>query len=41
MKEASEVRRQAKKDNVTVHFARIFDLCVEKGSELPDGHPDK
>ena len=24
-----------------VHFARIFDLCVLKGSELPEGHPDR
>ena len=26
---------------MTVHFARIFDICVEKGSELPVGHPER
>ena len=35
------VRQEAKRNGTTVHFARIFDLCVMKGSELPDGHPDK
>ena len=24
-----------------MHFARIFDLCVEKGSELPQGDKDR
>ena len=24
-----------------MHFARVFDLCVEKGSELPVGHPER
>ena len=41
VREKAAVRREARRDGITVHFARIFDLCVEKGSELPDGHPDK
>ena len=24
-----------------VHFARIFHICSEKGSELPEGDPDR
>ena len=24
-----------------VHFARIFPICSEKGSELPEGDPDR
>ena len=23
------------------HVGRIFEICVEKGSELPEGHPDR
>ena len=31
---ADEARRKGKK----VHMGRIFELCTEKGSELPKGH---
>ena len=41
VKEKRQVRRQAEIDGVLVHFARIVDLCVEKGSELPVGHKDR
>ena len=37
VREKWEVTRDANRDGVLVHFARIFDLCVEKGSELPLG----
>ena len=36
-----EVQADAKRRGITVHFARIFDLCVEKGSELRIGHPER
>ena len=37
VREASEVRAEARLKNLTVHFARICELCHEKGSELADG----
>ena len=36
-----EVIAEARRDGVTIHMARIFDLCVEKGHELPQGHPER
>ena len=41
VEEKAAVRKRALRDNINVHFARIFDLCVEKGSELPVGHKDR
>jgi len=35
------VQARYRKRNEKVHFARIFDICVEKGSELEDGNPEK
>ena len=37
----SSVVARARKLGVTFHFARIFDICVEKGSELPAGRPER
>ena len=46
----SGISRPSEKDNVIkdavglnkkVHFARIFPICSEKGSELPKGDPDR
>ena len=34
---AAQARREGKK----AHVGRIFELCVEKGSELPAGHPER
>ena len=34
---AAEARRAGKK----CHFGRIFEICVEKGSELPEGDPGR
>ena len=37
-------RRDVTKDAIRfkkVHFARIFPICSEKGSELPEGDPDR
>ena len=41
VREQSDVRAEAKKLGKTVHFASIIELCMEKGSELPDNHPGK
>jgi len=41
VREKADVAREADAQGVIVHFARIFDLCVEKGSELPIGHKDR
>ena len=41
VREKSRVRHEARDKGITMHFARIFDLCVEKGSELPLGDPDR
>ena len=41
VREYDDVVAEAKKNNETCHFGRIHDICHEKGSELPDGHPDK
>ncbi len=38
VKPKREVADRAKKDkDLKVHFGRIFGICVEKGSELPEG----
>ena len=36
-REAEWVRNLANKKKKTVHFGRVFEICVEKGSELPKG----
>jgi len=38
-RELEEVRREALRSEQKYHFGRIFDICVEKGSELPEGDP--
>jgi hypothetical protein len=35
------VRAEARKKGDTVHFGRIVELCMEKGSELPEGDPQR
>ena len=39
--EWSEVAGLARKSQTKAHLGRIFDICVEKGSELPEGHPGR
>ena len=39
--EKNDVIRDAMKNIQKVHFARIFPICSEKGSELPEGDPDR
>ena len=41
VKEKKWVIDDANRRKVLVHFARIFDLCVEKGSELKEDDPDR
>ena len=36
-----DVANEARKNNAKVHFGRIFEICSQKGSELPDGDPNK
>ena len=38
--EKDDVIRDAMKNKKKVHFARIFPICSEKGSELLEGDPD-
>ncbi len=41
VREASEVRAEARLKGLTVHVGRICEPCHEKGSELADGDPGK
>ena len=41
VREYDEVRGAARKRAVKAHFGRVFGLCVLKGSELPEGDPDR
>ena len=35
------VARKAKAKEAKAHFGRIFEICLQKGSELPRGHPEQ
>ena len=41
VREASEVRAEAKRTNTVVHFGRIAELCFQKNSELDDDDPQR
>ena len=41
VRERRDVIQEATRLNKKVHFARIFPICSEKGSELPEGDPDR
>eukprot|EP00974_Lingulodinium_polyedra_P053542 5145948-Lingulodinium_polyedra.AAC.1 len=41
VREWSEVAREAQRKGVTVHSGRLFGICVQKGSKLPDDDPRK
>ena len=41
VEEAAEVRKRADRNGKTVHFTRICELMYEKGSELPEGDPER
>ena len=39
VREWEDVSREAIKNKTKVHVGKIFEICVEKGSELPQGDP--
>ena len=41
VREWSDVAREASKQGKEIHMGRLFGLCVQKGSELPDGDKRK
>ena len=41
VREWKSVSAEAKANNKTVHVGRVFAILVEKGSELPVGHPER
>ena len=38
VREWGEISGKAKKSGKKVHIGKVFEICVEKGSELPEGH---
>ena len=36
-----QVVRDSKRTGRAIHLGRLFDICVLKGSELPEGHPNR
>ena len=41
VREYDDVAAEARKNNAKVHFGRIFEICSQKRSELPDRGPSK
>ena len=41
VREAADVRREARSKGIKMHFGRVAELLYEKGGELPKGHPDR
>ena len=41
VREYRDVAREAKAKEAKAHFGRIFEICSQKGSELPKRHPEK
>ena len=41
VREYRDVAREAKAKESKAHFGRIFEICSQKGSELPKGHPEQ
>ena len=41
VREWADVAREARQAGKEVHFGYLLGLCFEKGSELPEGHPDR
>ena len=41
VREYRDVAREAKAKEAKAHFGRIFEICSQKGSELPKGHPEQ
>ena len=41
VREWADVASEARRKNAKAHVGMIFDICVEKGSELPKGDPGR
>ena len=41
VRERRSVEAEARRKGLTMHFGRIFAICVEKGSELPESDPSR
>ena len=41
VREWADVRDEAKRANKRIHVGMVFGICVEKGSELPEGYPGR
>ena len=41
VREWSDVQAECRRSNAKAHVGLIFEICVEKGSELPEGDPGK
>ena len=41
VREWSSVKAEAKAKGIRMHVGSIFGICVEKGSELPEGNPGR
>ena len=41
VREFRDVQREAQHQQRKMHIGRIFEICSQKGSELPKGHPDQ
>ena len=37
----AEVQREANEQGVTIHIGSLHELCMEKGSELEEGNPER
>ena len=41
VREWADVAKETRQANKEVHFGYLLGLCFEKGSEFPEGHPDR
>ena len=41
IREWSDLAREARRKGKDINFGYLFGICVEKGSELPEGHPNR
>ena len=41
VREWADVAAEARKKDAKAHVGRIFEICVEKGAELPKGNPGR
>ena len=41
VREFPDMQREAQHQKRKMHIGRIFEICSQKGSELPKGHPDQ